>query len=159
MGQAKFITGIISQNNIILFDRTEMGERIFNFLDILKERGAIDRTPLFIDGSIPVAERERVRKYVEDNSGCLLVGQSAILSTGINIKSLSKLVMFVGGKSMARTIQSIGRILRLKDGKQCEVIDAVYSMKYSKRHAAERKRLYKEFYDKGKFDKVVELTI
>lgn len=146
-------------NAIILFDRTEMGERLFNYLDLLKERGIIDRTPLFIDGSIPVQERERVRKYVEDNTGCLLVGQSAILSTGINIKSLSKLVMFVGGKSMARTIQSIGRILRLKDGKQCEVIDAVYSMKYSKRHAAERKRLYKEFYDKSKFDKVVELSI
>ena len=146
-------------NAIILFDRTEMGERLFNYLDLLKERKIIDRTPLFIDGSIPVQERERVRKYVEDNTGCLLVGQSAILSTGINIKSLSKLVMFVGGKSMARTIQSIGRILRLKDGKQCEVIDAVYSMKYSKRHAAERKRLYKEFYDKSKFDKVVELSI
>ena len=146
-------------NAIILFDRTEMGERLFNFLDILKERGAIDRTPLFIDGSIPVAERERVRKYVEDNTGCLLVGQSAILSTGINIKSLSKLVLFVGGKSMARTIQSIGRILRLKEGKQCEVIDSVYSMKYSKRHGTERKRLYKEFYDKTKFDKVVDLSI
>ena len=146
-------------NAIILFDRTEMGERLFNYLDMQKERGIIDRTPLFIDGSIPVAERERVRKYVEDNTGCLLVGQSAILSTGINIKSLSKLVLFVGGKSMARTIQSIGRILRLKDGKQAEVIDTVYSMKYSKRHAAERKRLYKEFYNKDKFDKVVDLTI
>lgn len=146
-------------NAIILFDRTEMGERLFNYLDLLKERGEIDRTPLFIDGSIPVQERERVRKYVEDNTGCLLVGQSAILSTGINIKSLSKLVLFVGGKSMARTIQSIGRILRLKDGKQAEVIDTVYSMKYSKRHAAERKRLYKEFYDKTKFDKTVEMSI
>ena len=146
-------------NAIILFDRTEMGERIFNYLDLLKERKVIDRTPLFIDGSIPVAERERVRKYVEDNSGCLLVGQSAILSTGINIKSLSKLVLFVGGKSMARTIQSIGRILRLKEGKQCEVIDSVYSMKYSKRHGTERKRLYKEFYNKTKFDKVVDIQI
>ena len=146
-------------NAIILFDRTEMGERLFNYLDIQKERKIIDRTPLFIDGSIPVQERERVRKYVEENSGCLLVGQSAILSTGINIKSLSKLVLFVGGKSMARTIQSIGRILRLKDGKQAECIDVCYSFKYSKRHAAERKRLYKEFYDKSKFDKVVDLGI
>jgi superfamily II DNA or RNA helicase len=146
-------------NAIILFDRTEMGERLFNYLDLLKERGEIDRTPLFIDGSIPVQERERVRKYVEENSGCLLVGQGSIMATGINIKSLSKLVLFVGGKSLARTIQSIGRILRLKDGKQAEVIDTVYSMKYSKRHAAERKRLYKEFYDKTKFDKTVEMSI
>ena len=149
----------LNDNTIVLFDRTEMGERLFNYLTLLKERNIIDRTPLFIDGSIPVAERERVRKYVENNTGCLLLGQSSILSTGINIKSLSKLVLFVGGKSMARTIQSIGRILRLKDGKQAEVLDVVYSMKYSKRHRAERRRLYKEFYNKSKFDNSVDISI
>ena len=149
----------LDDNTIVLFDRTEMGERLFNYLDLLKERGVIDRTPLFIDGSIPVAERERIRKYVEEHTGCLLLGQSAILATGINIRSLSKIVLFVGGKSMARTIQSIGRILRLKDGKQAEVIDVSYSCRYSKRHRAERRRLYKEFYNKTKFDKVVELKI
>ena len=149
----------LNDNTIVLFDRTEMGERLFNYLSLLKERNIIDRTPLFIDGSIPVAERERVRKYVENNTGCLLLGQSSILSTGINIKSLSKLVLFVGGKSMARTIQSIGRILRLKDGKQAEVLDVVYSMKYSKRHRSERKRLYKEFYNKSKFDNSVDISI
>ena len=149
----------LNDNTIVLFDRTEMGERLFNYLSLLKERNIIDRTPLFIDGSIPVAERERVRKYVENNTGCLLLGQSSILSTGINIKSLSKLVLFVGGKSMARTIQSIGRILRLKDGKQAEVLDVVYSMKYSKRHRSERRRLYKEFYNKSKFDNVVDISI
>lgn len=149
----------LDDNTIVLFDRTEMGERLFNYLSLLQERNIIDRTPLFIDGSIPVAERERVRKYVEEHSGCLLLGQSAILSTGINIKSLSKLVLFVGGKSMARTIQSIGRILRLKDGKQAECIDVCYSFKYSKRHASERKRLFKEFYNKTKFDKVVDINI
>ena len=149
----------LNDNTIVLFDRTEMGERLFNYLSLLKERNIIDRTPLFIDGSIPVAERERVRKYVENNTGCLLLGQSSILSTGINIKSLSKLVLFVGGKSMARTIQSIGRILRLKDGKQAEVLDVVYSMKYSRKHRIERKRLYKEFYNKSKFDNSVDISI
>ena len=149
----------LDDNAIVLFDRTEMGERLFNYLSLLKERNIIDRTPLFLDGSIKVDEREKIRKYVEDHAGCILLGQSAILSTGINIKSLSKIVLFVGGKSMARTIQSIGRILRLKDGKQAECIDVAYSFKYSKRHAAERKRLYKEFYNKTKFDKVVDLQI
>ena len=149
----------LNDNTIVLFDRTEMGERLFNYLSLLKERNIIDRTPLFIDGSIPVAERERVRKYVENNTGCLLLGQSSILSTGINIKSLSKLVLFVGGKSMARTIQSIGRILRLKDGKQAEVLDVVYSMKYSRKHRIERRRLYKEFYNKSKFDNSVDISI
>lgn len=149
----------LNDNTIVLFDRTEMGERLFNHLDLLHERGQIDRTPLFIDGSIPVSERERVRKYVEDNTGCILLGQSAILSTGINIKSLSKLVLMVGGRSSARTIQSIGRILRLKEGKQASVIDCVYSMKYSKRHFSERKRLYREYYNLTKFDKEIDVKI
>ena len=149
----------LNDNTIILFDRTEMGERLYDHLTMLKEQNEIDRTPLFINGSIPVAERERVRKYVEENSGCLLLGQSSILSTGINIKSLSKLVLMVGGKAAARTIQSIGRILRLKEGKQAEVIDCVYSMKYSKRHFSERKRLYKEYYSLTRFDKEVDVQI
>ena len=149
----------LNDNTIVLFDRTEMGERLFNHLDLLHERGQIDRTPMFIDGSIPVAERERVRKYVEDNTGCILLGQSAILSTGINIKSLSKLVLMVGGKSSARTIQSIGRILRLKEGKHASVIDCVYSMKYSKRHFSERKRLYREYYNLTKFDMEIDVKI
>lgn len=149
----------LQDNAIVLFDRTEMGQRLFDHLSLLKERGVVDRTPLFLDGSIPLAERERVRAYVEANPGCILIGQSAILSTGINIKSLSKLVLFVGGKALARTIQSIGRILRLKDGKQAEVIDVRFSFKYSRRHAAERKRLYREFYDKDSFDKTVTRKI
>lgn len=65
----------------------------------------------------------------------------------------------VGGKSSARTIQSIGRILRLKEGKQASVIDCVYSMKYSKRHFSERKRLYKEYYNLTKFDREIDVQI
>ena len=146
-------------NTIILFDRTEMGERLFNHLDLLHERGQIDRVPLFLDGSVKLEERERIRKYAEDNTGCILIGQSAIMSTGINIKSLSKLVLLVGGKAAARTIQSIGRILRLKEGKQAEVIDCVYCTKYGKRHFSERKRLYREYYNLTKFDKEVDVQI
>ena len=148
-----------NDNTIVLFDRTEMGERLFNYLELLHERGEIDRVPLFLDGSVKLEERERIRKYAEENTGCILLGQSSILSTGINIKSLSKLVLLVGGKAAARTIQSIGRILRLKEGKQAEVIDCVFNTKYGKRHFSERKRLYKEYYDLTKFDKVVELSI
>ena len=148
-----------NDNTIVLFDRTEMGERLFNHLDLLHERGEINRIPLFLDGSVKLEERERIRKYAEENTGCILLGQSAILSTGINIKSLSKLVLLVGGKAAARTIQSIGRILRLKEGKQAEVIDCVFNTKYGKRHFSERKRLYKEYYDLTKFDKEVDVQI
>ena len=136
-----------------------MGERLFNHLDLLHERGEINRIPLFLDGSVKLEERERIRKYAEENTGCILIGQSAILSTGINIKSLSKLVLLVGGKAAARTIQSIGRILRLKEGKQAEVIDCVFNTKYGKRHFSERKRLYKEYYNLTKFDKEVDVQI
>lgn len=149
----------VNDNVIVLFDRTEMGDRLYDYLSLLKERNIIDRIPLFMDGRTNMVDREKTRQYVEENTGCLLLGQSQILSTGVNIRSLSKLVIFCGGKAEAKTIQSIGRILRLKEGKQCEVIDSTFNFKYSKRHSACRKRLYKEFYNKDKYDKVIDIQI
>lgn len=148
-----------NDNIIVLFDRTEMGEKIFNWLSILHERGELDRTPLFMDGRLKVDDREKQRKYLENNTGCILVSQSVLMSTGVNIPSLSKLVLFCGGKAEAKVIQSIGRILRLKDGKNAECIDVKYSSKYSSRHASQRKRMYMDFYNKKKFDREITIKI
>ena len=112
-----------------------------------------------MDGRLKVDDREKQRKYLENNTGCILVSQSVLMSTGVNIPSLSKLVLFCGGKAEAKVIQSIGRILRLKDGKNAECIDVKYSSKYSSRHASQRKRMYMDFYNKKKFDKEITIKI
>jgi superfamily II DNA or RNA helicase len=54
------------------------------------------------------------------------------MSTGINIKRLTNIVFLTSSKSFSRTIQSIGRTLRLHDSKtEAHLIDVSWKMKYS----------------------------
>ena len=68
----------------------------------------------------------------EQKDGNLLIAQSATMSTGINIKRLTNIVFLTSSKSFSRTIQSIGRTLRLHDSKtEAHLIDVSWKMKYS----------------------------
>jgi superfamily II DNA or RNA helicase len=54
------------------------------------------------------------------------------MSTGVNIKRLTNLVFLTSSKAFARTIQSIGRTLRLHSSKQkAHLIDLSWNTKYS----------------------------
>ena len=116
----------------------------------------------YIDGATDVVEREKIRKTLESTNGNILFGQSSIMSTGINVKNLSRIVFISAGKAQAKIIQAIGRTLRLnaanKD-KRSELIDVEFNYKYNKRHASERKRLYKKWYNKIGFDKEFKFTV
>ena len=81
------------------------------------------------------------------------------MSTGVNIKRLTNLVFLTSSKSFVRTIQSIGRTLRLHDSKEkANIIDLSWNTKYSQRHLSERLKIYKQMYNKRP-DKVVDLEI
>ena len=148
-------------NTLILFDRLALGESLFNHLDTNVEAGKMQGLKvLYIDGQTEVQERERIRASLESSNGNILLGQSSILSTGINIKNLGRIVLLCGGKAQARIIQSIGRTLRLSANKDhAELVDVELSYKYSHRHALERKHLYKEWYNKDKFDETYEFDV
>ena len=82
------------------------------------------------------------------------------MSTGINIKNLANLVMTGSSKSQSRTIQSIGRTLRLHGSKSHATIwDIVFNYKYSDKHYTERKNLYKKYYDKSRPDETIKIEI
>ena len=148
-------------NTLILFDRLALGQNLYNHLDGFVEANGVEGIKvLYIDGQTEVQEREKVRASLETSNGNILLGQSSILSTGINIKNLGRIVLLCGGKSQARIIQSIGRTLRLSANKDhAELMDVELSYKYSKRHALERKHLYKEWYNKEKFDETYEFDV
>lgn len=81
------------------------------------------------------------------------------MSTGVNIKRLTNLVFLTSSKAFARTIQSIGRTLRLHNSKdRAHLIDLSWNTKYSQRHLAERLKIYRQMYNK-KPDRVIELQI
>lgn len=146
----------LNSNTLILFDRIEVGKNIFEYA---KQLYAGKKTVFYIDGSIDVKDREVTRANFENSDGNLLIAQSATFSVGINIKRLTNLVFLTSSKSFSRTIQSIGRTLRLHESKtEAHLIDVSWNFKYSQRHLTERLKIYKEMYNK-KPDTILKFTI
>ena len=145
------------ENTLILFDRIEFGKALFEYLKSIKFN---DAQIYYIDGSVPIDEREKIRSLCETSQNVIIVAQVAVMSTGINIKNLANLVMTGSSKSQSRTIQSIGRTLRLHGSKSHATIwDIVFNYKYSDKHYTERKNLYKKYYDKSRPDETIKIEI
>jgi len=98
-----------------------------------------------VTGDTPVDERERIRSIMEQNDDVIVVAMSSIFSTGINIKNLHNIFFIALGKSFIRTVQSIGRGLRLHQEKnKLRIYDVYDNMRYSHAHAEERKKIYEQ---------------
>lgn len=145
----------LQTNTLMLFDRIDIGKHLYEYAKKLYK----DKNVYYIDGSIDVHDRETIRAKFEESDGNLLIAQNAVMSTGVNIKRLTNLVFLTSSKAFARTIQSIGRTLRLHDSKdKAHLIDLSWNTKYSQRHLAERLKIYRQMYNK-KPDRVIELQI
>lgn len=147
----------LDSNTLILFDRIDIGQNLFEYA---KELYADNKNVYYIDGSIDVNEREKIRLSFEQKDGNLLLAQSAVFSTGISIKRLTNLIFLTGSKSFSRVIQSIGRTLRLHDSKtEAHLVDISWNMKYSSKHYKERLKIYKDMYHKSKPDETLTFMI
>jgi superfamily II DNA or RNA helicase len=72
-----------------------------------------------------------------------VIATAGIASTGISINRIFCLMLIDAGKSFIRAIQSVGRGLRRSSDKNRVYVVDVYSrLKYSKKHASERKKYY-----------------
>jgi superfamily II DNA or RNA helicase len=135
----KAVSEKCSNNVLILVNHIAHGDALFNHL----KSSLKDRKVYFIRGEVEVDERASVIKEMENNNNVVCVAISAIFSTGINIKNLHMIVFAAGGKSFIRTIQSIGRGLRLNPNKQkLTIIDIADQLEYSKSHAEKRQEIY-----------------
>lgn len=90
----------LKTNTLMLFDRIEIGTNLYEYAKELYT----DKNVFYIDGSVDVHVREDIRKKFEESDGNLLIAQSAVMSTGVNIKRLSNLVFLTSSKAFARTI-------------------------------------------------------
>lgn len=152
-----YILNNFSGNTLILFDRIEFGKNMF---ELAKESFPESTNICYIDGSTPVEERENIREIFEKSNNNILFAEVAVMSTGVNIKNLPNIVFMFSGKSLSRVIQSIGRTLRLhNDKKMSNVLDLTFNFKYSRKHLRERLKIYKEFYNKARPDKIVKIEI
>ena len=113
-----FIKKIVDKcdnNTLILFHTIEYGQRIVEKL----KNEISDKEFYYIDGEISGKKREEIKKQMELNDGKtrILVASFGTLSTGVSIKNLFNVIFADSFKSEQIIIQSIGRILRLFNGK------------------------------------------
>jgi superfamily II DNA or RNA helicase len=127
-----------NNNSLILVNHLAHGENLYNKLVTLK-----DKQVFFVKGEVEVETRDKIKKIMETNSNVICIAMTSIFSTGINIKNIHMIMFASGGKSFIRTIQSIGRGLRLHESKdKLLIIDLCDDLKYGVRHSDKRKEIY-----------------
>ena len=126
-------------NTLIMVNHIRHGQALYDYLS--KELS--QKKVYFIRGEVEVEDRAKVIQLMEKEDNVVCVAISAIFSTGVNIKNLHMIVFASGGKSFIRTVQSIGRGLRLNPNKdKLTIIDIADDYKYSREHSDKRKQIY-----------------
>lgn len=147
----------MEDNVLLLFDRIEFGKSLFEYA---KEKNIRGSEITYIDGTIDVKEREKIREAFESGGNNILFAQSACMSTGVNIKRLTNVVYCFSTKGFSKVLQSIGRTLRLHaEKKEARLFDVSFNFKYSRKHLRERLKIYADMYGKKKPDEVVKFEV
>jgi superfamily II DNA or RNA helicase len=149
----KFIRNLaisLDGNTLILYQFVDNhGKALYNMIKDTKRLG--DRKVFFIYGGVEATEREEVRQIVQNEKDAIIVASYGTFSTGINIPNIDNLILGSPSKSKIRNLQSIGRSLRLAEGKtHATLFDISDDMTHGKRmnhtlkHFLERVTIYNE---------------
>jgi superfamily II DNA or RNA helicase len=136
-------------NTLVLFQQVEKHGKIL--YEMIKEKVSDDRKVFFIYGGTDVDSREQARHITDKQNDAIIIASYGVFSTGINIPSIENVIFASPTKSKIRNLQSIGRGLRLKDGKtHCNLYDIADDLCYKSKqnhtlnHLAERLKIYSE---------------
>lgn len=136
-------------NTLVLFQYVEKHGKVL--YDIIKDKVHEDRKVFFVFGGTDTADREAIRLLTEREEDAIIIASYGTFSTGINIPSIENVIFASPSKSKIRNLQSIGRGLRLKDGKEaCNLFDIADDLHWKSwknhtlNHAAERYKTYVE---------------
>ena len=136
-------------NTLVLFQYVEKHGKVL--YELIKDKVHEDRKVFFVFGGTETSDREAIRHITEGESDAIIIASYGTFSTGINIPSIENVIFASPTKSKIRNLQSIGRGLRLKDGKQhCNLYDIADDLHWKSwknhtlNHAAERYKTYAE---------------
>ena len=132
-------SGSLQKNTLILVDYIKHGENLVSLI----ANNCASKSVHFIQGEVEVDERERVKKLMETQDNVICIAISKIFSTGISINNIHNIIFAGGGKAKIKTLQSIGRGLRLHASKQkLLIIDIADQLEYGQDHALKRRDMY-----------------
>ena len=145
-----FIINLISSlkdNTLLLFNYIVHGKMLY---EKIKEQNP-DKNVFLVYGKVEGEEREEIRKYVEQNPGCIVIASYKTFSTGVNIPNLHNVVFGCPSKSRIRVLQSIGRGLRVSEEKSSAVLYDIAddiswksNQNHTIKHFSERIQMYNQ---------------
>jgi len=134
-------------NTLVLFQYVDKHGKVL--YDMCKD--IEDREVHIVHGDIKVDERESIRNKATKHSNMLVFASYGTFSTGVNMPSIENVIFASPSKSKIRNLQSIGRGLRLHEGKtHCDLYDISDDLSYKTwknhtlNHFMERVKLYAE---------------
>jgi superfamily II DNA or RNA helicase len=140
------LTLSLNGNTLLLFQFVDKHGKLL--YDMIRSK-APDRKVFFIHGGVDADEREAVRRIVEKESDAVIVASYGTFSTGVNIRNLHNVVFTSPTKSRIRTLQSIGRGLRLSETKDAVTVYDIGDdlrhgdrTNYTLQHLTERMEIY-----------------
>jgi superfamily II DNA or RNA helicase len=117
-------------NTMILYQFVDKHGRLL-YDEIVKKLSGTNRKVFFVWRGTEVDQREEIRRIVEQEKDAIIVASFGTFSTGINIKRLHNIILSHGNKSKIRILQSIGRGLRLGEGKvKMTLFDIIDDLQY-----------------------------
>lgn len=147
----KFIRNLaisLKGNTLVLYQLVEKHGKVLHSMigDVIE-----DRQLFFVHGGVSGDEREEVRRITEEENNAIIVASYGTFSTGINIRNLHNVIFASPSKSKIRTLQSIGRGLRLGSNKEVATLfDIADDMSYKSKknftldHFMERMKIYND---------------
>jgi superfamily II DNA or RNA helicase len=139
------------KNSLLLFNEIAHGK----FLEQIMREIEPNRTIHFVDGSIPAEHREKIRHWVEKEKDSIIIASFGVFSTGVSIKNIHSVIFASPIKSKIKTLQSIGRGLRINSEKDSVILydivdDLSYKshQNYALKHYLERA----DYYAREKFE-------
>jgi len=139
------------RNTLLLFNNIAHGK----FLEKVIREIDPERTVHFVDGSVAADQRERIRGWMEQDRNSITVASYGVFSTGVSVKNIHSVIFCSPTKSKIRTLQSIGRGLRINDEKDSVVLyDLIddLSWKKNKNYALKHFLERADFYAREKFE-------
>jgi Kyanoviridae DNA helicase len=154
-GRRRLVLNLLAKlkgNTIVLFNRNSAyGEPM---RDAMIAEFGVDRVH-FVNGDVSTEDRRAAQAALETGDGIKVLASLGTFSEGMSVNNVHNVLFVFPMKSQVRVLQSIGRGLRLADGKtSCDFYDLVDDLRLGRRsnvlwrHALSRC----EVYDAEEFD-------
>lgn len=98
-----------------------------------------------VDGDMKAKKRREKYDWFDASDNAVLIATYGVASTGLDIPRIKVLTFIEPGKKFEKVIQTVGRGLRkAHDKDHIYILDIISDVQFSAKHAAERRKLYKE---------------